>query len=690
MHNISNTHILIKSALTSERFLFAKNNKMIKYLIFILILSSLFACNPQPKSQCKSLQSKYPDVLNINKIPANQNDLSAFGFSDMGAWHAYSLAPKDSSGFAAGFIGPLLMKDLSYWLGNKSMQLQLTKDKGFIKFDSIENHYYPGRLVQKLIAGNLKITQQVIFTDKRTALFVYRIKNTGNKTQKISWSLLNSYFTDNLKTLKSGNQLRINLPNGTFILNSFSVADFNLENLPHATIIKGNKSISLEKGEDFELKILQSYFFNEKEFKESRKQLANYLNNTDSCLKSNAARWNTYIRNTFLQGNQYLDTLKYEKLAVKSIITLISNWRSPSGALRHNGLFPSSAYKWFNGFWAWDSWKHAVALAHFDVFLAKESVRSMFDYQDTAGMVADCIYRDSTENNWRDTKPPLAAWAVMEIFKQSKDTAFVKEMYPKLKKYHQWWYKSRDVNKNGICEYGSTDGSLIAAKWESGMDNAVRFDHAKILKTNEHAWSMNIESVDLNVFLQKEKEYLSRLAEIAGFENDATNYTADAKSLKEKIRRYFWSDDKRYFFDYNFTEKKLIEVYGTEGWLPLYTGLASREQASGIIKVMMDSSKFNTLIPLPTLDASNPEFNPLKGYWRGPVWLDQVYFGIKGLENYGYKKEATQLKYKLFNNAEGLLTKQAIRENYHPLTGKGLNAAHFSWSAAHILLMLNK
>ena len=55
---------------------------------------------------------------------------------------------------------------------------------------------------------------------------------------------------------------------------------------------------------------------------------------------------------------------------------------------------------------------------------------------------------------------------------------------------HQWWYAERDHDHNGICEYGSTDGTLIAAAWESGMDNGVRFDDTRMLKNEmEKAWS---------------------------------------------------------------------------------------------------------------------------------------------------------------------------------------------------------
>lgn len=103
---------------------------------------------------------------------------------------------------------------------------------------------------------------------------------------------------------------------------------------------------------------------------------------------------------------------------------------------------------------------------------------------------------------------------------------------------------------------------------------------------------------------------------------------------------------------------------------------------------MVNPSVFNTKVPLPTLDVTRSEFAPLKGYWRGPVWLDQFYFGVTGLKKYGFTKEADELALKLFNNADGLLTDQPLRENYHPMTGKGLNALNFSWSAAHILMLL--
>ena len=81
-------------------------------------------------------------------------------------------------------------------------------------------------------------------------------------------------------------------------------------------------------------------------------------------------------------------------------------------------------------------------------------------------------------------------------------------------------------------------------------------------------------------------------------------------------------------------------------------------------------------VPLPTIDVSHPKFDPQNNYLRGPVWLDQLWFGVDGLNKYDYAG---------LNKA-----RVSIRENYHPFSVEGLNAEHFSWSAAHLILLITK
>jgi putative isomerase len=374
-----------------------------------------------------------------------------------------------------------------------------------------------------------------------------------------------------------------------------------------------------------------------------------------------------------------------QSIAVKSILTLINNWRAPYGELKHEGLFPSYARGYFRGFWAWDSWKHAVALAYFEPDVAKNQVRAKYDFQDQHGMIADCVFPDTTieNHNWRDTKPPLSAWAVWSIYEQTKDSSFVAELYFKILKYHEWWYKNRDHDGNGLCEYGSTDGTEIAARWESGMDNAVRFDNIKMLRNNQSAWSMNQESVDLNSYLFAEKKYLKNMATILVKNVDVKKYISEAAYLKKQIQSLMYDPSDGYFYDIKLDDKSFVKVKGPEGWIPLWAGVASQAQADAVIEKILDPKIFNTKIPFPTLDTSHSEFNPEKGYWRGPVWMDQAYFALIGLKQYGYKDEALNLTFKIFNEIQH----SSLYENYNPITGQGLNSPHFSWTAAHLYLM---
>ncbi len=663
------------------------NQQSIHLIIIILLIS---ACKVQESKEA-DLQSKFVNVLDIKKIPSSINDLEAFGFSDMGAWHGYSLPEIDSTNYLGGFCGPLLMKNNGTWLGNKSSQLVLMDENNqAIKWlkDSTKLNYFPGKLEQILKTSELSINQNLVFADNRTALITSSITNVSDKSLSLIWKLESKYLKLHFLTKRIENQIFVYLKDSSFFCLTFGDDQFEFQADSTGITITTNEKLNIKSNETYQLVHSESYFFNQKEYDAKKDLLKQYLNEPEKILAENSKRWNQYIANILNHKNELLDSFLYQKLAVKCVQTLMSNWRSPAGALKHNGVFPSAAYGGFYGFWSWDSWKQAAGISLFNDFLAKENVRSMFDFQNQAGMVADCVYHDSIENNWRDTKPPLAAWAVWQIFENSNDTAFVKEMYPKLIKYHQWWYKNRDNNKNGLCEYGSTDGSLIAAKWESGMDNAVRFDNSKILKNENGEWSIDQESIDLNTFLQKEKEYLAKLAFVINFQEDSKFLKQEAAKLSTEISSYFWSAEYKYFLDYNFKDKKFIGVYGPEGWLPLWTGVATKEQAASIVSVMMDKNHFNTKVPLPTLDCSNKNFNPLEGYWRGPVWLDQVYFGIQGLKNYGYTKEANELKQNLFKNSEGLLTDMPVFENYHPISGQGLNARHFSWSAAHLLMFL--
>lgn len=644
--------------------------KTILFCTFLFIQGLVFAQRGQ-----------YPNMLNLQTTVIKSNAIEATVFSDKGAWHAYAL-PERKEDYGS-FIGPLVMDLKGQWLGNAFSQLEIFEQGQPVSLQDAKAsiNYYPGMLEQQLEIKRLRIVLQLLFVSNREAMLQTKIVNISDKKRELSIAYKGTPVIPGVAMKTSANRLEISFTGNDhrFYIQYLAQEPLHPEinNDSYSTTVPG---FSLSKGQRFELTQLQSYYLEPSEIGAFKKyQFANEL-------IKNEKRWNGYLQH-YLSGMPNL-TQEKKKLAVKSVITLMTNWRSKAKDILHDGVFPSVNYQGFYGVWSWDSWKQAAALAYFFPQLAKDNILSMFDYQDEHGMVADCVYTDKKENNWRDTKPPLAAWSAVIVYQQSKDVDFVKQLYPKLVRYHQWWYNNRDHDKNGLCEYGSTDGTRIAAAWESGMDNAVRFDSAVMIQNNAGAWSLNQESVDLNAYLYAEKIYLSQLATVLGRDKEAAEWKEQATALSSLIGSHFFNENNGYYYDRVLSREQDIEVEGPEAWIPLWTGIATKSQAADVQKIMGDSKKFNTKVPLPTLTADHPKFDPLKGYWRGPVWLDQFYFGIVGLKKYGYDALANELVNKLFVNAEGLMTTGPIRENYHPLTGKGLNAKNFSWSAAHILLLL--
>lgn len=599
----------------------------------------------------------YSNILDIRYTPDSASRCRGW-FTDAGAWYGFTL-PREEQ-WVNGFCGPFhLDMNKRQWLSDALVKVRFDGEDPDVVYTLDSVSYFPGELYMSSSSETGRIEQRLVFVDKSTALL------TCSSDQNTLLRFAGEVLPDDVVCTTDKNRVLLTWPSGEGVALTFS---------PEMGILSsenGYETLTLTPGKS---NVVISFFENEASRQAVLHRAAVVQASPVEYREETASRWEGYLRKVLRPDMPEA----YNRIAVKAVVTLIANWRSARGDLFHDGVVPSHAVGYFVGFWGWDSWKHAVALARFAPDLAKDQVRAMFDYQTPEGMIIDCIYSDASENNARDSKPPLAVWAVDEIYKATGDTAFVKEMYPKLLHYYKWWFTHRDHNNNGICEFGACDGTLEAAAWESGMDNAIRFDDAVMVKNSDGAWSMDQESVDLNAFLALEHRLLGELAPIAGEVFEDTDRSAE-------IRDYFFVSDPGFFFDKRLDGTSVMEE-GTEACIPLWAEIASREQAAAAMKIFSDTTKFATYTPFPTIAADNPKFMPA-GYWRGPIWLDQVYFGISGIRKYGYKKEADAFTDQVFTRLQGLKEDAPIHENYDTHNGARLKAPHFSWSSAHLLML---
>lgn len=632
---------------------------MNRFFILALLLTSFVSCKESFVSKRDANIERFANVVSISKTPLNDKNPGGL-FVDKGSWAGYTIPEINTP--VAGFCGPFDINSQK-WI-SKSLVALASNDSDVVLDTTI---YYPGSAMIKGRVNGVGFEENLYFIDKNSAILKIdidvadKLSLIGSKHQKESVSEV------------SDNKFIIKMPSSEIVSVVFPDY-FELKNDgDSAYIATTSKKLKTHY-------IVLSYWNNNDEYESAilkNKKVDDMLYNAEQYIDKSNKRWSEYISKTLRNDMPE----EYNRIAIKAVVTLISNWRSEKGDLFHEGIIPSHAVTYFNGFWAWDSWKHAAAISFIEPELAKNQIRTMFDYQQEDGMVIDCIFADKKYNNARDSKSSIVAWAVKEIFDNTADTAFVREMMPKMLKYYKWWYDKRDIDKNALCEFGSTDGTLVAAKWESGMDNAVRFDKSKLKKIADDAYVFDQQSVDLNTFLVFERNKLMELASIIGDTINLPDYS-------DVIRDYFFDSKKGYFYDRR-DNGSFISMEACEGWLPLWTSLATASQAEAVKNMIIQPNKFSTYIPFPTCAADVQGFNPL-GYWRGAVWLDQAYFGISGLRKYGYKKEADNYTDQIFTRCEGLIGDGPITENYNPMTGSRAQARHFSWSAAHLLMMYNE
>ena len=710
-------------------------------------------------------REKVVDFSNILDVTANPTDL-LYGtystnkynnFSDQGAWHGYYLPSKDATNIYGGFAGPVIIaEEYPVNLGDTISKITVRNVEDGQVYDlkksEVSFDYYPGKLVQTYNLTDFKLTLELIFASNRTALIRTKIDNKTDKDLNLNLEWTGNIFNQ-FKEKEGGqvyklgqslqateNGVQVNFSNIRETWRYFSTEEtkfvVNYEG-ETKTIVEGNSyktnlitPVTIKSNESFTINSTQTYTFTEEELNKEQSKIQDMFKNSEKYFEENNIRWQGYLDKTFanIKGN---NDKSYKNAAIKSIETLTTNWRSAAGDILHDGVVPSMSYKWFIGMWAWDSWKQAVATAKFDGELAKNNIRALFDYQikeddklrpQDSGTIIDAIFYNKDEarggdgGNWneRNSKPALAAWAVWNVYEATGDENFLKEMYPKLVAYHNWWYTNRDHDKNGIAEYGgmvhelnnSKEEIILAAAWESGMDNAPRFDvggygeedtgidvfENKSEDGRVLGYSINQESVDLNAYLYAEKGFLKSMAEVLGKTEDVKKYTEEAEFVREYVSNNMFDKESGYFYDLQInedgSEKKLLvnRGKGPEGWIPLWAKMVTKEEADKVVENMLDGNKFNTTVPFGTASQDNPSFSANK-YWRGPVWLDQALYGVEALQNYGYYDQAVTSAKKMFNNAEGLMGDGPIRENYNPLTGEGLHTKNFSWSASAYYLM---
>ena len=333
------------------------------------------------------------------------------------------------------------------------------------------------------------------------------------------------------------------------------------------------------------------------------------------------------------------------------------------------------------------------------------------------------------------TQPPIFAEAVVRLGEKmplAERRSWYRQIWPNLLAYHQWIYNERDPHGEGLA--------LQIHPWETGLDNTppwmqelsqhllpawIRFMQKTHLdstigwfrtdtryvpaeqrlsnvealalydtqrRLRRKAYDINrildhslftIEDLTFNCILIRANEHLRKIA--TTLREELPEELLKRMKLGEKALEDLWDPYTEQYYSRDFVTHRLLKEPSVAALMPLYAGTISGEQAKVLVKSLENEHVFGTAFPVPSTPLNTNWFNP-KCYWQGPSWVNTNWLIIDGLERYGFKHHAAAL----MDSTLEMVAQNGCREYFNPITGEGLGAENFSWTAALTIDLLKR
>jgi len=214
------------------------------------------------------------------------------------------------------------------------------------------------------------------------------------------------------------------------------------------------------------------------------------------------------------------------------------------------------------------------------------------------------------------TGPNLLPWAEWNYFLSVKDTARLKQVFPPLVAFYQWFRTNRSWR----------DGSYFSSGLGCGMDNQPRLETGYNHELS-HGFMSWVDVTLQQIFTGK---ILCQMAEILGRKSDVKDIETEISDLQNYVQKNMWDTKSSFFYDV-WRNGKFNYVKSIAAYWALLADAAPRKSLPHFIAHLENENEFARPHRPVTLSADNPSYKPDGDYWCGGVWAPTTYMVLKGL-----------------------------------------------------------
>ncbi len=390
-----------------------------------------------------------------------------------------------------------------------------------------------------------------------------------------------------------------------------------------------------------------------------------------------------------LKGNEWEDFLSARRSQYQServsgdgmwgdcveAIPLVMNWNTIWSSERERVYTPSPMKvvddRILDGvIFEWDTFLHAILAGVEDEELAYHNIYAVLDTATERGFLPNL------QSSKDRSQPPVGSYCVLKLYETFQRKELLDNSFPGLLRWHDWWFKERDGNRDGLLEWGTSlesdkyDRLRQSAIFETGLDDIPLYDDVVL---NTEAKTMELVDVGLNSLWALDAWALSRIALTLGKAEESERLEREFQGIKERINEVLWSEDDgiylNRYWDGRFSYRRAPTLF-----YPIIAGVCSREQAERMVKEhLLNEEEFWGEHVIPSISRDDPAFKE-QSWVRGKIWPPLNFLVSEGLKRYGFYDIAHELAEKsveLFRR--DWHERGHVHENYHALWGTGCN-----------------
>jgi alpha,alpha-trehalase len=373
----------------------------------------------------------------------------------------------------------------------------------------------------------------------------------------------------------------------------------------------------------------------------------------------------------------------------------------------------------FNEMYGWDSFFIQLGLLRDgEIELARDMTDNLLYEVENYGKVLNA----NRSYYLTRSQPPFLTEMVLGVYGKTHDRKWLAAALPEIEKYHAFWMREPHLTRGtGLSRYfdegegpapesvsaerdaqGRTHYDLVKQYFrthtiadydvsqyydrkadrltplfykgdrsmrESGVDPSNRFGPFNVDV-------IHYDPVCLNSLLYLMETQTAEILQILGRGTEAEATRKQAADRAARVNRYLWDEKDGLYYDYNFSSQRVRRYPFLTTFYPLWTGLASKEQAARVEKNL---SIFERAYGLQTSDYVSGS------QWDAPFgWAPLELIALDGLRRYGYRDDAERISLKFLSLVRREFLRQGyIVEKYDVVKG-GSNVAagiHFGYSA---------